>query len=279
MITLYSGTPGSGKSYHTAYKMYHGLRFKRNFICNFDISLENTSLTVMSYWKKVICEKLKIKCKKLHYKKLGKFIYLRNDQLTPGYLLKYAQENHSMKKESETTIVIDECQMLFNSRDWNAKDRMQWIEFFSVHRHYGFDVILISQSDRLIDRQIRAFVEYDIKHRKLNNYKLFGLILGILSGGCLFGAVKYWYGVREKVDFEMLRYNKRVASIYDTFLKFLDDESIVEDVAPDLDKGCAERGVPLASSGTTSVPVDNTTEEKSESWRLSDSQLKELFSR
>lgn len=249
MIVLYSGTPGSGKSYHAAYKMYHGLRFKRNFICNFNINLENAALTRWSGIKK----KLFPNTKKLKYKKLGKFMYVNNMELTPEFLLNYAKEHHSMKKESETCVVIDECGMIFNPRSWDNKQRLKWIEFLSLHRHYGFDFVLISQSDRLIDRQIRSFIEYDIKHRKLNNYKLMGAILGLLSGGSLFGCSTYWYGLREKVGFDMLRYSRSIASIYDTFLLFGEEEGTDGTGAPG-GKGCPEGGVPLTADAPAPAP-------------------------
>ncbi|MFW5629638.1 MAG: zonular occludens toxin domain-containing protein [Acetivibrio ethanolgignens] len=249
MISLYSGTPGSGKSYHAAYSMYHGLRFGHNYICNFNINLDNASLTFFSYIKK----KLFPDTKKLKYKKLGKFLYVNNLELTPEFLLRYAKENHSMKKESETVVVIDECGLIFNPRIWNNKDRLKWIEFLSLHRHYGFDFILITQSDRLIDRQIRSFIEYDVKHRKINNFKLMGAILGFLCGGTLFGCCTYWYGIREKVDFTFMKYSRRIASIYDTFLLFGEEETSDGTGAAD-GKGCPLGGVPLTAAAPVAVP-------------------------
>lgn len=41
MISLYSGTPGSGKSLHIAQRVYHGLRYGRTTVCNFEINLDN----------------------------------------------------------------------------------------------------------------------------------------------------------------------------------------------------------------------------------------------
>lgn len=38
MIFLYSGTPGSGKSLHTADVILHGLQRGRPIICNFDVA-------------------------------------------------------------------------------------------------------------------------------------------------------------------------------------------------------------------------------------------------
>ena len=42
MITLYSGTPGSGKSLHLASKLYHWIQDNRPVICiNFEVNLDN----------------------------------------------------------------------------------------------------------------------------------------------------------------------------------------------------------------------------------------------
>lgn len=197
LISLYSGTPGSGKTFHVSQKIYYGLRAKKNYICNFPVNLDY------------------IKGRK---RKIGRFDYVKTSEINPEYLLEYAKKHHSFKKESETTIVIDECGIIFNPRGWDNKSRMAWIEFFSLHRHYGFDVILISQTDRMIDRQIRGFVEYEHRHRKINNYKIWGRILGLLCGGTLFVDVIVWYGLREKTGSEFIRYSRKVAKIYDTFM-------------------------------------------------------------
>ncbi len=41
MIYLFTGTPGSGKSLHTAQVIYYQLRSKKPCIANFDINLQN----------------------------------------------------------------------------------------------------------------------------------------------------------------------------------------------------------------------------------------------
>lgn len=248
MITLYSGTPGSGKSYHTAYKIYMGLRHGRNFICNFPVNIYNVGMGQTEYWVKKI-----IPSYSGRHRKLGNFVYRKNSEMTVEFLVEYAKKNHSLKKEGETVIVIDEAGMIYNPRSWNNEERMKWIEFFSLHRHYGYDVILVSQSDRMIDRQIRAFVEYDIRHRKLNNYKLLGAILGLLSGGCVFGLVEYWYGVKEKIGFQTLRYNKKIASIYDTFLLFGDEQEEKEHAEADALPGMGNVAEPLGDPVKDSV--------------------------
>lgn len=192
LIYLYTGSPGSGKSYHVAKDIYNRLkrgRYKR-VIANFKIDLNKIP-----------------KCK-------GEFYYLDNSDLSVEYLIEFARENHIEGIENQTLLVIDEAQVKYNSREWQTKgnERMKWIEFFSQHRKLGYNIILITQFDRMIDRQIRSLVEYEIKHRKVNNFKL-GKILPVT----LFACITYWYGVNEKIETEFLIFRRKFARIYDSY--------------------------------------------------------------
>lgn len=213
MIELYSGTPGSGKTFHATEKIFYRLRRKRNVICNYPINTDNCSFGFFGFWLSRI-----FKNYKPHQKKTGRFDYVPNGRLTVQYLKDYAKKNHRGHKESETLVVIDECGIMFNPRTFAQADRLEWIQFFSLHRHYGYDFILISQSDRMVDRQIRSFFEYEHRHRSIGRFKIFGKILALLSGGALFADVVYWYGIREKTGTEWVHYSRRIASLYDTFL-------------------------------------------------------------
>ncbi|GHU95354.1 hypothetical protein FACS1894208_08020 [Clostridia bacterium] len=197
MIELYTGTPGSGKSLNAARQLLLLARLNRRIVSNFPI-----------------------KPTKKQLKKGREPEFWENDRITPNTLLDYARQHHKYGKESQTTLVLDECQLMFNSREFRAKDRMEWIGFFSKHRHYGFDVILITQHDRLLDRQIRAMVEYEVKHRKLNRFGVPGLLMSILHIP-LFVAVTYWYGLRERCGAEFFLYRKKLGAVYDSFQEFL----------------------------------------------------------
>ncbi len=194
MIYFYSGTPGSGKSLHVAQDIYNKLFFKKeDVIANFDINKQ-------IYNKK---------------RKKGKFTYIPNNELTPEFFYQYAKDHHVLGKENQTLVVIDECQILFNPRTWNDKYRINWINFFTQHRKWGYNFILISQFDRLIDRQIRSLFETEYKHRKINNFKI-GQFLPVST----FIAVEYWYGVREKIGSSIFIYKKKYGKMYDTFKNF-----------------------------------------------------------
>lgn len=205
LIYLYTGTPGSGKSLHCAKEIFQRINRGQTVIANFDI---NTS---------VFNPKRR--------KKLGAFVYFDNSDLSPDLLMRYSVENHRRNTnghivEGQTLIVIDECQILFNSRDWQAKERMAWATFFSQHRKYGFNIILITQFDRLIDRQIRCLVEYQVVHRKISNFQLIGLLLGLFFRGNIFIAVTTWYGVNEKIDSEIFVLRQKYSALYDSYKIF-----------------------------------------------------------
>lgn len=202
-ISLYSGTPGSYKSYHATEDIIKLLMRGKNVIANFPVD-----------------------AKKYNSKrKLGKFIFLTNTELTVSFLLDFAKANHSPGLKPQTLVVIDEASIMFNARQFDRKDRMEWVNFFANHRHFNFDVILIAQNDRMLDRQIRGLLEYDIKHRELRNWNLAMALVSIACRG-LFHCVEYWYPCKIKTSTQLKRFNKKIADCYDTMalFNFTDDK-------------------------------------------------------
>ena len=225
-VTLYSGTPGSGKSYRVADKIAYACQYgKLNFICNFPVDLEEFSVRnifrplLKNEKRRRILDKLPYGL--THNKIRKQPLYLDNSQLTVSYLKQYALENHVVGREGQTVVIIDEAGIKFNCRGFSAKDRQEWLDFFATHRHYGFSFILVAQSDRQLDRQIRYVIEQEEKHYKLANFNWFGQLLAWIAGGNLFVVHKFWYGFHgERNGTEVCRYRRKVASIYDTHYKF-----------------------------------------------------------
>lgn len=202
MIHLYTGSPGSGKSYHVAKEISFLLKRGKNVIANFYINQD------------------KIKRKK------GQFYEYDNFEITPELLYNFSNENHKRDKdgrmfERQTYLIIDECQLIFNARSWSQAGRNEWISYFTQHRKYGYEIILITQFDRLVDRQIRSLVEYEYRHRKVNNFGAFGFILGmVFLFKPIFVSVEYWYCIKERVGASFMVYNPKVASLYDSYKIF-----------------------------------------------------------
>ena len=213
MVNLYSGTPGSGKSLHIAHNICNMLRNGYAVVCNFDIDQHAA-------------------VKRLH--KNSDFLYVSNDEMTPNKLIAYSDnyfKNHRFK-EGQINLIIDECQIVFNAREWNVKGRSDWLSFFTQHRKYGYDIYLIAQFDRMVDRQIRSLIEYEYKHRKIKNIGIGGWFFNLFAGGGLFISVKIWYPLQEKVGQEFFKYSKRYDKIYDSYKSFGTTSLIIGEVDP-----------------------------------------------
>lgn len=199
MISLYSGTPGSGKSLHIARRIFYKMRKKDTLIIgNFDIDID--------YIKK---------CK-------GEYIYIPNHEMKPSLLIELSREyfKDSHPIEDKILLCIDECQLVFNARDWSKVGRAEWLEFFTQHRKLGFEVVLLAQFDLMIDKQIRSLIEYNYIHRKVSNFGVGGAIMSAVAMGKLFVCVKVWYPLNEKIGSEFFTANKRFYQIYNTYTIF-----------------------------------------------------------
>ena len=199
MISLYSGTPGSGKSLHCARTIINWSRLGYPVIGNFHVNLSK-------------------------YKRAA-FTYCPNKKLNPKFLVEFSRKRFGDKhpKEGSILLVIDECQLLFNAREWQQNGRAQWLSFFTQHRKLGYDIILIAQFDRMIDRQIRSLIEYEYIHRKMSNFGWQGWLLSLFFGGKTFIAVKRWYPLHERLGAEIFHARKSLYSIYDSYATFDSD--------------------------------------------------------
>lgn len=196
MITLYSGTPGSGKSLHAVSLALKVLAWDRIVIANF--ALKFTESQVRKGFDK-------------------RFFYLPNEEITIDNLILFAID-HGMiekKKESQCLVIIDEAGGRFNCRDFKNSNRSEWIDFFSQHRKCGYDFLLVAQNDRMIDRQIRGYIETEKKHRKCNNFGPFFIL-----PFPLFVAVEYWYTAKTRVGSEFFVFRKSIAERYDSMKMF-----------------------------------------------------------
>lgn len=206
---LYTGTPGSGKSLDAAHDIRMALSKIRGVdqpvIANFDIN--TTGL-----------------------KRPQAFHFYENSELTPDLLTAFADDFWTSVdrpfSEDYLTLVLDECSILFNARSWMSKgragkndSRMDWLEFLSQHRKYGYKIILISQSAKMIDNQFRMLCEYEINHRKVSNMGMAGAAIGAAFRGLLFMRVKYLFQTNERLGMSLMLGNKRDMAIYDTYAR------------------------------------------------------------
>lgn len=198
MIFLYSGTPGSGKSLHAVSDMLRHNDRGWPVLSNFEVN-----------WVSV--------------RNPDRMMWTDNGALTPAMLEQYAayywQSDGGRVQEDRILLVVDECQLIFNARAWQKNS--PWISFFTQHRKMGYRVILIAQQREMIDKQVRAVLEYEYKHRVLANAGLWGNVLGFVLGS-RFLYRKELAQVRSigkgmSLGWKMGYYGKRVFRAYDTF--------------------------------------------------------------
>lgn len=222
MIYFFTGKPGNGKSLHMAEIIYKALKKGQNVISNFEIN--------------------EVYFKDCRPEKLGKFIYVNNyywlnnsyksgggrlfsyiEGLKNFALMYHERNDKNQIKEKQTLLVLDECQEIFNNRQWNRADRLEWCAFFREHRKYGYEVYLISQDDKVIDKQIRQILQFEFEHRALKNYKWFGKLLSFLFGGNLFVCIKRNYSIKgkdAKVNSFYFKGKKKFYDFYDSYALF-----------------------------------------------------------
>lgn len=205
MIYLYSGTPGSGKSLHMARMIFMLLK-------------HSDCLVIGNFY---------IKKDYFTDEQYSRFIYVPNEEMKPDKLIEIATKFWSTHKaknfrdaEQKIRLFIDEAQILFNARDWQKNSVAGWPTFFSVHRHYGFEIVLCTQMDTNLDKQVRGVIETQVIHRKLENIGIGGKVINLLMGGGMFFAVVRWYPMHEKVDGYFFKYKKKYSDVYDTHALF-----------------------------------------------------------
>lgn len=211
MIYLYSGTPGSGKSLHATYDIYTRLLLGKHCIANFPIDFT---------------------CRKGRKLKKDRFLYLPNEDISVRTLIKESLRVSQQKgfKENNILWVVDEAGCVWNSRQFQNRDRLEWIRFFSQHRHFGYNIILVSQTERMLDRQIRGLIEYEVEHRKANNFKLFKLL-----PFPVFISIERWHSVNEKIESNFFMYNRQKAKLYNSYATYGEYDSILEELQNELE--------------------------------------------
>ena len=209
MIYLYSGVPGSGKSLHAASDIRYALNkpgVERPVIANFPLGT------------------------RARVKRPQAFHYFANRDITPAMLVDFADAYWETSgvpfREDWLLLVLDEVQLVYNARNWQDKgtgrgdSRLDWLEFLSQHRKYGYKVVMIAQSAKMIDNQFRMLIEIEVNHRKLSTMGGFGELLSLPFGGRVFVWVSYLYQVSERLGMSLYLGKKRDWQMYDSYARF-----------------------------------------------------------
>jgi len=142
---------------------------------------------------------------------------------------------HDTPDESQNgLLVLDECGVIFNAREWADKGRQGVVDWLLHSRKLGWDVLLIVQAPNLLDKQLReALCEMLVVCRRLDRLKIpfLGAIFKVLTFGLLAGkmprvhvaSVRYGMGL-ESVHADTWFYRgTELFGLYDTRQRFRRD--------------------------------------------------------
>lgn len=201
-IYVYTGVPGSGKSAHCAREIRENLNRSnpRPVIANFELG------------------------RRAPVKHREHFHYVTNAGLRVEDLEQFASDYWETQgnkfKEDAISIYLDEAQLLFNARLWNSKDRLRWLEFLSQSRKYGYRVVLIAQSAKMIDNQFRMLVETEVNHRRMSACGVAGWLMSLPFRGRLIMYVNFMFQLSERTGAGCFLLNRRDFMMYDSYKKF-----------------------------------------------------------
>lgn len=226
-LYVYSGVPGSGKTYHAVRDM----RFNRApVITNVNVGgLPNVAVLPL-------------------------------EQITPKLLMAYSQHYFSDHKyrENNLLLVIDEAQLLFNSRSWNDANRMDWLAFLSQHRKYGYRCIFVAQDIKMIDKQFRCLCEFDVRHTAASSISLVTRALSLL--GMRFTCAKYYNFDSDVLVFrDLYKISKRTYRYYNTAQDILAPEFADCDLSPVLSQIGGDAAPPQRQRVGASPPSGDST--------------------
>lgn len=201
MIKSYTGTIGSGKSYHALETIIEYLDKGKYVVSNFPLNFTEGMI-------------------KRGYS--DRYMYVP-DEFLMGiegvsflYQLQKRMEFYDKDGEGACLVVIDESGNYFPPEENGSPSTKMWKLFFTQSRKMGYDFLLICQDDLTqINKTIRKCVEYKVVHRKANSIFPFKFL-----PFTLFIYVTFWAQQRQRLSSETSIYVKRYGALYDTSMMF-----------------------------------------------------------
>lgn len=152
MINGLSGRPGSGKSYEAVIRhIMPALQSQRKVITNIPLNVE---------W---FCNVIGEHCRDLIVQIEGGFHNYGGKRYFSDaeHFLRYQDWRND--KNQGVFFVVDECHLCMPRAAGSGEDRVstqqELKEYLSMHRHYGHDILLLSQNFRKVDRDVVDMIQ------------------------------------------------------------------------------------------------------------------------
>jgi zona occludens toxin (predicted ATPase) len=161
MIAIVSGLPGSGKTL-SALKRFiiPAIKEGRQIYTN----IEGIDLLGLSLYTEFPYEKAQ---KNLIAHELQDEKDIKTNQ--PLEPFKFSTKRMLEGIALNSLVVIDEAQVFWNNRDYASEENKRLLPFLQKHRHYGIDIIFLTQNIDQLDIGIRRLAQVHYRLRRMTN--------------------------------------------------------------------------------------------------------------
>lgn len=213
-ITILTGAPGHGKSY-TSIKIidefiHDGKSVVTNVALRPDFPEQMARYhTPLGRWRKnAVARKAEMYRSRIH---------ICED------LSEITRVRFSGKEEGRGKVVIEEAHRSMNvrsgrgSKTVEGQERKAVVNYASGHRHYGADLVLITQAIGNLDVQVRNLVEFHAEVRDFRKFPAIGMLCLLIPGGHLFLRKTTWNDRNKtRAGISVYGLSKRLADLYNT---------------------------------------------------------------
>ncbi len=213
MLTLVTGPPGSGKTWYTVRQTLLALQAGKYVATNVRLE-DGWALTfaranhVDRFLDLFAKGEPRITAKAREYERR---VYVSGDlaelfalRMPACKKCKGCKRGKACQREGQGVMILDEAHEWLNARMWDidhsgeklsredaVQNRLRVVKFFALHRKLRWDVLLITQSEKRLDNQVRDNFEFHTKLKNMKKFKVWGWLPVIPFNW--FWAITFWH--------------------------------------------------------------------------------------
>lgn len=225
MIEILTGSPGAGKSYAGVRRLVQAVRKGTPVV---------TNIPLRPGWAETLA-RAPIRSSQREAALAAEYRRLLFSDRDMEVLLRVRLRGEG---EGRGLMILDEAQQWLDSRTWDTqvgqsrdeaiRGRQALNKRFQEHRHFGFNILLLTQHIQNIDARVVRLFEYHTHTRNLRRVRVLGVPICPVN---LFVANTTWNDrVKSRVGSQIYTLEKSVAGLYHTHALAdyaLEDDSIL----------------------------------------------------